>query len=236
MYINVNMYLLLACLIIADCKSLYDAGVRTDGVYSIAPRGGDPSDVFCDMTGGVWTLVQKRYNGKVSFARNYIEYIDGFGSVDGDHWLGPERMHLLTSDSDTTSSARISVETYDGIRGYQHYGDVWVGDRDSDYTLHVTESSQDMSTLPEEDGSGWTDDDALYHNDGWGFTAIDRDVDGAQYNCADWKGGGGGWWYNWCSNIYINAIYGKKGTGGIRLFYNNDYLDVTNPSISVMRN
>jgi hypothetical protein len=132
---------------------------------------------------------------------------------------------------DTTSSVRISVETYDGIRGYQHYGDVWVGDRDSDYKIYVIKTAQDVSTLPRDlDGIK-----GLYDNAGWGFSTNDHDVDGnLLLNCAGYHGGGGGWWYNWCSSIYVNGIYGETG-GGMRLSYNN-HIYITNSRMSVMRN
>jgi ficolin len=194
------------------------------------------------MSVGGWTVVQKRFNGNVSFARNYQEYTDGFGSVSGDHWLGLEWIHLLTSNTNTTSSVRISVESYDGIRGYQHHGDVSVDDRDSNYTLRVTKTAQSVSALPHETDSEMSDfDEGLYASDGFGFTTSDHDVDGDNeyINCADMFGGGGGWWYHWCSGIYINSIYGKKEADGIRLWYNIDYhysVYVTNPSMSVMRN
>jgi hypothetical protein len=80
--------------IIVDCKSLYDNGERSDGVYTISPPGGAPFPVICDMAHGGFSVVQRRHNGNVNFQRNYKEYTDGFGSLQGDFWLGLEKLHL----------------------------------------------------------------------------------------------------------------------------------------------
>jgi hypothetical protein len=184
----------LTCFVIVDCTSIYDSGVRTDGVYRISPQCVDPFDVFCDMTGGGWTVVQKRFHGNVSFARNYNEYTDGFGSVDSDHWLGLERIHLLTSRLNTPSSLRISVQFDGGTRGYQQYIGAWVGDRAGGYILHVDREVTCTLKFP----NGWEACNSLFRSDsieaGSPFSTDDHDVDGwAGGSCASEVGGGGGW-------------------------------------------
>lgn len=51
-----------------------------------------PVKVFCDMEtdGGGWTLFLSRNNESkhVNFKRNWSDYKKGFGSTDGEYWLG----------------------------------------------------------------------------------------------------------------------------------------------------
>ena len=64
-----------------DCAELYDRGVRSDGAYIISPDGRCPFRVYCDMTNGGWTLIQKRQDGSVNFYRPWDEYVAGFGDI-----------------------------------------------------------------------------------------------------------------------------------------------------------
>ena len=33
-------------------------------------------------------MIQKRYDGSLSYYKGFNEYAEGFGSVEGEHWLG----------------------------------------------------------------------------------------------------------------------------------------------------
>jgi hypothetical protein len=222
---------------ITDCKAIYDSGVRTDGVYLISPQRGAPFDAFCDMSGGGWTAVQRRFNGSESFARNYSDYVSGFGSVAGDYWIGLENIHLLTTSPGNTSSIRISVQYYNGTRVYQHYGNVSVDNSTSGYMIHVTQTDQDVTTLnlPNYGLADGPPYGGLYNNNGFPFTTLDHDADGwPNYNCAS-RYGGGGWWYQACAYIFVNAIYGQHDWQGISMGSGFDHY-VTNPIVTVIRN
>jgi ficolin len=217
---------------VVDCKDHYASGARTDGVYTISVHGFGDRSVYCDMWEGGRTVIQRRFNGGVDFARGYDDYINGFGDVAFDHWLGLELMHLLTSRPGATNSLLIAANQYDGTRVYVNYANVWVDDRDSGYKLHVALTAQDTSSsnfaFYLSKGVG------LNTNDGWAFTTVGHDVDGKSTgNCVNGWGGGGGWWYEDCSHFYINAVYGQKKPGGINLFGS---LFVTDPIMSVIRN
>ncbi|XP_035669065.1 angiopoietin-4-like [Branchiostoma floridae] len=87
-----------------DCSQIHTAfamfSVATSGVHDIKPLGIDsPISVYCDQTtdGGGWTVIQRRFDGTLHFDRPYNDYKYGFGSANGEYWLGLESMYRLTS-------------------------------------------------------------------------------------------------------------------------------------------
>jgi hypothetical protein len=233
MYVRYSNSRYVICIVV-DCLALYQNGARTDGVYNITIQGVDhQSPVYCDMTRGGWTVVQRQFDGDVEFQRNYRDYIKGFGNVSGDHWLGLDKIHALTC---ATSSLRIDFQLYNGTRGYQLYADVSVDTAASGYMLHVTGTSRDLSTLngPYAPTSSYTN--GLYVNNGRQFSTIDHVVGsyGTYCTVTGGKGGGGGWWFNNCGYVNPNAKYGLQSTGGITMSYGSPYH--TNPMMSLRRN
>ena len=81
-----------------NCAEYYKKGVKVDGIYSIDPDGKGSFKVYCDMTtsGGGWTVFQHRFDGSVDFYRGWQDYKKGFGELDGEFWLGLEKIHRLT--------------------------------------------------------------------------------------------------------------------------------------------
>ena len=70
-----------------NCAKLPKSGEINSGVYAIKPDGAGPVfEVFCDHKtgGGGWTVVQKRLDGSVDFDRNWSDYKNGFGNLDGE--------------------------------------------------------------------------------------------------------------------------------------------------------
>ncbi|GFR72528.1 fibrinogen-related protein 3.2 [Elysia marginata] len=55
--------------------------------------------IVCDTQtdGGGWIVIQRRAVGDVDFYRNWTEYRDGFGDLDGDFWLGNNATCVLTN-------------------------------------------------------------------------------------------------------------------------------------------
>jgi len=100
-----------------DCAELYKSGQRTSGVYTIDPDGSGAFDIFCDQTtaGGGWTVFQKRLDGSVNFYRGWADYKNGFGNLNGEFWLGLDKIHRLT---DTKNRLRVDLEDTTGKTAY----------------------------------------------------------------------------------------------------------------------
>ncbi|XP_078616743.1 fibrinogen-like protein 1 [Branchiostoma floridae x Branchiostoma japonicum] len=181
----------------ADCSELYPLLYWTstvhDGVFPVKPESNtDHFDVFCDMTtdGGGWTVIQKRFSGRLNFDRRWADYKNGFGNVEGEHWLGLDKIHNLTSQN----SYELYVELGDWESNVTHakYSTFSIGDESTDYTLHIGGYSGDAG-------------DSMADTDGSKFSARDKDNDGWGGHCAQWFSGG--WWYNTCAVSALNGPY-----------------------------
>ena len=57
----------------------------------------------CDMEteGGGWMVIQRRVpDGTVNFTRNWSDYENGFGDLEGEFWYGLRNIHHLTTRDD----------------------------------------------------------------------------------------------------------------------------------------
>ena len=81
-------------------------------------------------------MVQKRVNGSVDFYRGWEEYKKGFGELSGEFWLGLDKIHRLTGQTD--NRLRVDLVDNDGNTGYAEYGTFTVADEASKYKLTVT--------------------------------------------------------------------------------------------------
>jgi hypothetical protein len=174
-----------------------EKGMRMNGVYIMQVSGSDPFAVYCDMVtdGGGWTVFQRRRDGSVDFYRNWTDYRDGFGDLNGEFWLGLDKIHLLT---ETEQHLRIDLQDFDGNRRYAKYTLFAVANGTSKYNLTVGQYNGDAG------------DSLAYHN-GMKFTTQDNDNDfWSSSNCAVQYQGA--WWYNNCYNSNLNGVYINDGS------------------------
>ena len=84
-----------------DCKDAYQNGRTTSGLYTINPDNQTAFQVYCDMdtSGGGWTVIQRRFDGSLSFDRTWSECARGFGNKSGEYWLGLNYIHRLTTSA-----------------------------------------------------------------------------------------------------------------------------------------
>ncbi|XP_076113634.1 fibroleukin-like [Mytilus galloprovincialis] len=147
---------------VEDCTKLREYEYIS-GLYTIYPskhksEGG--LEVFCNMTNGGWTVIQRRIDGKENFTRNWVEYENGFGDLQHEFWLGNKYLHLLTSSG--SYKLRVELVRGDGTKFYAEYSNFIVGDAESKYILTVNGYS------------GNTGDYMYLYNNGRRFSTFDR--------------------------------------------------------------
>ncbi len=148
-------------------------------------------DVYCDMSGAGWTVIQRRVDGSVDFYRGWDDYVAGFGDPTGNFWAGLDNIHELTSGA--TTELYVSMSTFEGESAWARYSSFSVGDAASGYELTVSGYS------------GTAGDSLTYHNT-MKFTTYDKDQDGLNGgNCAvTFKGA---FWHDICHLANPNGQY-----------------------------
>ncbi|KAJ8408326.1 hypothetical protein AAFF_G00257400 [Aldrovandia affinis] len=149
--------------------------------------------VYCQMTSeGGWTVIQKRHDGSLDFDQVWQAYQNGFGNLDGEFWLGLEKIHSLSRQGENILLVEIS-DWKDESRTMRYR--FRLGGAESDYALHLQDGSSE--TLE----SALTSDPA-----GLPFSTRDRDNDHkADINCAEHLSGG--WWFSSCGHSNLNGKY-----------------------------
>ena len=134
-----------------NCAELYNAGVRSNGVYLIDPDGSGDFHVYCDQTtsGGGWTVFQKRLDGSVDFYRTWDSYKYGFGNTYSEFWLGLESIRRLTNSGGY--KLRIDLEDFSGNTVYAEYTWFKVESEGSNYTLRIGSYSGKLAPGNRED-------------------------------------------------------------------------------------
>ena len=161
-------------------------------VYTINPDHGMPFLAYCnmDIDGGGWTVFQRRKDGSVNFYQGWKDYVHCFGDLNGEHWLGLEKIYRLTK---ANSVLRVDMTSYTKGSKYAKYSTFKVGKSASKYTLHVSGYSGDAG-------------DSLKYQNGMKFTTKDNKNDkNGRDNCAVvFKGA---WWYKGCFTSNLNGQY-----------------------------
>ena len=148
-------------------------------------------DVYCESAAdGVWTVIQKRFDGSVDFYRDWSDYKKGFGDISGEYWLGNDVIHQLSFSANYT--LKIVLYDWNLVTKFAIYNTFHISDENDGYRLTV-------------DGySGDAGESLIYHN-GQMFTTKDRDNDEAGGgNCAS-LGWGGAWWFKNCAISNLNG-------------------------------
>ncbi|XP_071835777.1 uncharacterized protein [Apostichopus japonicus] len=182
------------CVLPKDCYELYVSGTRSDGVYTIYPDGWSSGiQVYCEMesNGGGWTVFQRRSSASVEFYRGWLDYKNGFGNKNQDHWLGNKYIHSLTNQK--TYQLRIDLRDSASSSYYALYSTFSITDEADKYRLSVGSHS------------GNTGNDRLSYNNNKQFSTKDQDNDGSSYDCAE--GHRGGWWYGYYYYYYSYCRY-----------------------------
>ncbi|XP_032436079.1 angiopoietin-2b isoform X2 [Xiphophorus hellerii] len=177
-----------------DCAEILRSGAKESGIYRIRLHNSTQDvKVYCDMKtrGGGWTVLQHRRNGSVDFHRSWNDYKMGFGEPSGEHWLGNDIIHKLTSSQEY--SLHIQLRDREGNEAYSHYDRFYIDKEVNNYSLHA-------------DGfSGTAGKTSSLTHTGSQFSTKDRDNDRCTCKCAQLASGG--WWFDACGPSNLNGIY-----------------------------
>ncbi|XP_034473997.1 ficolin-1-like [Drosophila innubila] len=176
-------------------------GVKSSGIREILiPNfSNEPFKVACDAEtqGGGWMIILRRIDGSVDFYRNWSDYKEGFGDLNGEFFLGLDKIHALTTDSN--QELLVVLEDFEGNEVFETYEEFAIGNEDRKYVLHTVGKA-----------NGTAGDSLSYHRDMY-FSTHDQDNDYFPGNCA--VSSTGAWWYNYCQRGQITGRY-KVNTWG----------------------
>jgi len=158
-----------------------------------AQKGSDGQTYF--------VLIKRFVGGTENFKRDFASYEKGFGDQNRDFWLGLELAHVLTKDK--PYKLRVELQDHSNKNYYASYSSFKI-DSPSYYRLYVYGYQGNIR------------DSLSYHN-GYGFSTIDRDVDGSLFqNCAYNKGG---WWFRSC---FLTHLTGRQHSGASGSFIDKE--------------
>ena len=120
-----------------NCAEIYQFGIKINGVYKINPDGLGEFEVYCDQktAGGGWTVFQKRQDGSVDFYRPWDDYKRGFGNLNGEFWLGLDKINRLTVSG--SYKLRVDLEDLQGRTAFAEYSSFAVTSERTKYQLSL---------------------------------------------------------------------------------------------------
>ena len=147
----------------------------------------------------------------MDFRKNWNDYKDGFGNLEGEFWFGNENIHDLTKPSFAPKKSQLLINMR--MKGkllpeYVKYSTFEINDEATKYVLKINGFSGNVTYNPR----------GLDHNNNQRFSTIDSDNDKWSDNCATKNGGGGGWWYGSCSYVQLNGQYKFTKSNGCLLY------------------
>ncbi|XP_051985212.1 angiopoietin-related protein 4-like [Xyrauchen texanus] len=177
----------------SDCHELFLRGETSSGLYAIQPSDSQPFEVFCEMTPeGGWTVIQRRHDGSVDFDQLWQAYESGFGSLNGEFWLGLEKIHSVSKGGNYI--LKVQFSDWRDESQTMTYPFHLKGEK-SNYSLHILERQ-----------AGNLESSLSTEASGVPFSTRDKDNDQKNdLNCA--KQLSGGWWFSNCGRSNLNGRY-----------------------------
>ncbi|KAK6486399.1 angiopoietin-related protein 5 [Huso huso] len=197
-----------------DCSDIRDSvdfdSKTPSGIYIIQPDGTDyPFEVFCEMDymGGGWTVIQRRSDGNIDFNRAWSEYMDGFGDLSGEHWLGLRKIFHIVNQKNTNFRLQVALESCDDTSAYASYDNFWMEDDSRFFKIHLGRYAGSAGDA----FRGYRQED---NQNSMPFSTFDIDNDGCSPFCTingsavescSTKNNKTGWWFNQCGMANLNG-------------------------------
>lgn len=184
----------------ANCAEAIQKSGRNEGVHKINVTDSvmKPFYIYClthndsDKTiddpiranaTTAWTIIQRRRDGSIKFNRKWEDYRQGFGNLDGEYFIGLDKLHALTQSA--LHELWVQLEDFEGDKRWAKYNSFAIDDESKGYRI---------STLGTYSGDAG---DSLKDHLDQKFSTEDMDNDNNEsYNCASRYFGG--WWYRTC--------------------------------------
>ena len=156
-------------------------------------------NVWCDMTtnGGGWIVIQRRIDASVDFNRGWNDYKNGFGDLNGNFWLGLEKIHKLASPG-RGAILRMDLKHFKAPNDlkYAEYKKFEILGESEGYKLTCSSYSGNVGN-------------SFAEQYGRNFSTFDRDQDShSSFNCA--LKYNGGWWFSGCFHVNLNGLYPQE--------------------------
>ena len=190
----------------------------TSNIYKIKSGPFAQTLAYCNIDDKMegWTVILRRYSGKLVFNRSWEEYEFGFGSLNDEFWYGLNRISSLTNNG--SWELQIELETKEGKTYTVKYNDFLVEGPNDFYHLSLSGYSPEGTNFEDFLG-GWS---------GRPFTTNDKNNNpqsGASA-CADLSKSG--WWYTESCyvdrGLNLNKEYGSDGIEWVLSSYKKIYL------------
>lgn len=167
------------------------------GIHEIHFPGVNPTSVLCDAqtAGPGWTVIQQRLNGDEDFYKNWTDYKNGFGNLNGEFFIGLESLYRMTNYQ--TYELYILLERFNNITSYARYDNFQIGTETEKYVLKSVGKFTGTAL------------DGLTPFVNRKFTTFDQDNDDLDDDNLAIKNHGG-WWYSKDSTclVYVsNTIF-----------------------------
>ena len=164
--------------------------------------------IYCDMEtdGGGWIVIQRRNAsmGWVNFTRNWADYENGFGDLDGEFWIGLKNIHEFSVQHNM--ELKVSVWNDSRTLVTWNYPQFQIDGPSNNYGLSDIVSS----------GTGDGSYGAFYPSSTRYFSTYDRENDQhGSINCAYTDQAG--WWYYNCVYANLNGRHHPSLLPGTRM-------------------
>ncbi|CAN9501337.1 unnamed protein product [Ophioblennius macclurei] len=198
-----------------DCSDIKDSLMSVvpkipSGIYIVHPDNTDSSfEVFCEMDymGGGWTVMQRRTDGLMDFKRPWADYVDGFGHLAGEHWLGLKKVFHIVNQKDTRFQLHVALVSHDDVTSYASYDDFRLDNETQFFSIHLGRYAGSA-------GDAFRGYDQDQNQDTAPFSASDVDNDGCNPSCifdnstvesCSFQHNQTGWWFNQCGLANLNG-------------------------------